>query len=130
MPQPCKICRHPQREAIDAVLAEGSQSLRVIGEQYGVSKDSLFRHSLAHMTGTKDDGPQNQPRHDDLGQPRTKKDSVEDGGQRDQPRQTCEASPTPVEIRVPLIDRERLKARIAKVRKALAARRGRFTIPT
>jgi hypothetical protein len=49
MPQPCKICRHADRQAIDAVLLEGWPSLRVIGTQYGVSKDGLLRHYRAHL---------------------------------------------------------------------------------
>jgi hypothetical protein len=50
MPQPCKICEHPQREAIEAELSGSwERSLRAIGGQYGVTKDSLSRHSQAHM---------------------------------------------------------------------------------
>jgi hypothetical protein len=50
MPQPCKICEHPQREAIEAELSGSwERGLRSIGDQYGVSKDSLSRHSQAHM---------------------------------------------------------------------------------
>lgn len=50
MPQHCKICKHPQREAIEAELSGSwERSLRDIGCQHGVSKDSLSRHSQAHM---------------------------------------------------------------------------------
>src|SRR5215510_5911563 len=49
MVMPCKICKHSDRQAIDAVLLEGWPSLRVIGTQYGVSKDSLLRHYRAHI---------------------------------------------------------------------------------
>jgi hypothetical protein len=49
MAMPCKICKHSDRQAIDAVLLEGWSSLRVIGAQYGVSKDSLLRHYRAHI---------------------------------------------------------------------------------
>jgi len=50
MPQPCKICNHAEREAIEAELSGSwERSLRAIGDQYGVSKDSLSRHSQAHM---------------------------------------------------------------------------------
>jgi|SRR5215510_3254207 len=54
MPQICKACVHPERAAIDAVLVEGRPSLREIGAQYGVSKDSLSRHYHAHIPD--DDG--------------------------------------------------------------------------
>jgi hypothetical protein len=49
MTQLCKVCKHADRQAIDAVLLEGWLSLRVIGAQYGVSKDSLLRHYRAHI---------------------------------------------------------------------------------
>jgi len=49
MAQACKICKHTDRQAIDAVLVEGWPSLRVIGSQYGVSKDSPLRHYRAHI---------------------------------------------------------------------------------
>jgi hypothetical protein len=55
MPQPCKICEHPQREAIEAELSGSwERGLRSIGDQYGVSKDSLSRHSQAHMRFVED----------------------------------------------------------------------------
>ena len=54
MPQICKACVHPERAAIDAVLVEGRPSLREIGAQYGVSKDSLSHHYHAHIPD--DDG--------------------------------------------------------------------------
>lgn len=50
MPQPCRICNHPEREAIDAELSrDWERSLRSIGQAYGVSKDSLLRHSQVHL---------------------------------------------------------------------------------
>jgi len=57
MPQICKACAHPERAAIDAVLVAGRPSLREIGAQYGVSKDSLLRHYHAHIP----DDDQNEP---------------------------------------------------------------------
>jgi hypothetical protein len=57
MPRHCKICKHPQREEIEAKLSGSwERSLRAIGHQYGVSKDSLSRHSQAHMHPIEDDG--------------------------------------------------------------------------
>jgi hypothetical protein len=58
MPQRCKVCKHANRQAIDAALLEGYPALRAIGEQYGVSKDSLSRHFHAHIpddAGDEDD---------------------------------------------------------------------------
>lgn len=54
MPQLCKICTHHQREAIDGLLLDGWPSLREIGAQYGVSKDSLFRHWRTHVAEAPD----------------------------------------------------------------------------
>ena len=55
MPQPCRICNHPQREAIDAELSGAwERSLRAIGVEYGVTKDSLQRHSQAHLVVVED----------------------------------------------------------------------------
>ena len=49
MPQPCKICRHANREAIDAAIAANRDSLRSLAAQFGVSKDSLLRHFHTHL---------------------------------------------------------------------------------
>jgi hypothetical protein len=57
MPQACKICKHPERPDIDAVLAEGWPSLRAIGAQYSVTKDSLLRHWRAHLAPTIEEAP-------------------------------------------------------------------------
>lgn len=65
MPQACKICRHSMRQAIDAVLLKGRPSLRMIGTQYGVSKDSLLRHYRAHIPGTSDGVEENEARQID-----------------------------------------------------------------
>lgn len=40
---PCKVCQHPEREAIDSALTEGA-SLRDIASQYGISKSTVDRH--------------------------------------------------------------------------------------
>jgi hypothetical protein len=57
MPQPCKICNHPERGAIEAELSGSwERSLRAIGDQYRVSKDSLSRHSQSHMRLAEDGG--------------------------------------------------------------------------
>ena len=49
MPQPCKICVHASRQAIDDALLANRDGLRIIGAQYGVSKDSLSRHFRTHL---------------------------------------------------------------------------------
>jgi len=51
MPQPCKVCRHPARQDIDAALAEGV-ALREIQAHHGVSIDSLRRHAENHLPRT------------------------------------------------------------------------------
>jgi len=67
MPQACKICAHPEHQAIDAVLADGWPSLRVIGAQYGVTKDSLLRHWRAHLAPSIEEAPSVE---DELSEPR------------------------------------------------------------
>lgn len=77
MPQPCKICRHAQRQAIDAALLEGCPPLRSIGQQYGVSKDSLFRHYQRHLPGDPEAAEEAPGVADDQPQPRqTAEDST------------------------------------------------------
>ncbi|MBI3425029.1 MAG: hypothetical protein HY011_19000 [Acidobacteria bacterium] len=49
MAQPCKICGHAERAGIEDALHDGV-SLRVTARQFGVSKDGLNRHRLAHST--------------------------------------------------------------------------------
>lgn len=50
MPQVCRVCIHPNRDAIDAELArDWERGLRGIGEEYGLSKDSLSRHAQNHL---------------------------------------------------------------------------------
>jgi len=51
MPRACAICDHPQRDAIDREIIEGF-SIRNIAKRYGVSKDSVYRHSKNHLPET------------------------------------------------------------------------------
>lgn len=44
MPPVCSLCRHAEREAIDAALVEGRDSLRDIAGRYGTSKSAVERH--------------------------------------------------------------------------------------
>jgi hypothetical protein len=49
MGRKCEICSHPQREAIDSVLATGTAPFRAVSRQYQCSKDSLQRHAASHL---------------------------------------------------------------------------------
>lgn len=51
MAQPCSICNHPDREAIDKALVSGA-SLRDIAGRFKVSRTALGRHKLAHLPET------------------------------------------------------------------------------
>lgn len=46
MPQPCSICTHPQREAINEALATGAPNRRVAA-QYGVTESAIRRHKAS-----------------------------------------------------------------------------------
>ena len=48
MPRTCTICRHDEREAIDAALV-ARKPFRDIAGQHGVSKSALVRHSDDHI---------------------------------------------------------------------------------
>ena len=48
MPMTCTICRHPEREAIDAALVAG-ESLRDIAGRTGTSRSALARHKAEHL---------------------------------------------------------------------------------
>src|SRR5262249_6409103 len=49
MPQTCSICRHPERDDIEAELRAGTP-YRDIARQRNVSKDALSRHRANHMS--------------------------------------------------------------------------------
>jgi lambda repressor-like predicted transcriptional regulator len=40
----CTVCRHEQREAIDAALQRGEPSLRELAKQVGLTYQALWRH--------------------------------------------------------------------------------------
>lgn len=42
----CRVCVHPEKDAIEAVI--GSWSAEKIAEQYGLTKSSVLRHYLNH----------------------------------------------------------------------------------
>lgn len=58
MPQICKVCVHPARHAIDGELSrDWERSLRAIGAEYRLSKDTLYRHCQRHLPETAEDSP-------------------------------------------------------------------------
>ena len=48
MPRTCTICRHPQRDAIDAALVSG-ETIRPLAHRFAISPDALKRHK-AHIS--------------------------------------------------------------------------------
>lgn len=50
MPPVCTLCRHVDREAIDAAIVEGRDSLRNIALRYGTSAPTVLRHR-EHVSG-------------------------------------------------------------------------------
>ncbi|WP_454115475.1 hypothetical protein [Microbacterium lacticum] len=45
----CKVCTHPEREAIDAAIATGLSNVQA-GARWGISKDSVRRHRDSHLS--------------------------------------------------------------------------------
>lgn len=48
MARPCKVCEHPEREAINGLLLSGL-TIAAVAESYEVSRDSLERHRKNHL---------------------------------------------------------------------------------
>lgn len=48
MPQPCTVCTHPERAAIDQALVKGAPNRR-IAEEYGVTEQAIRRHLGGHV---------------------------------------------------------------------------------
>jgi hypothetical protein len=53
MRQYCRICCHPEREAIESSLRAGS-SLRELAARFGATKDGLWRHRQNHLSDSPD----------------------------------------------------------------------------
>jgi transposase-like protein len=51
VPPVCSLCRHAEKQAIDAALVEGRDSLRNIAERFGTSAPTLLRHR-EHVHGS------------------------------------------------------------------------------
>jgi hypothetical protein len=47
MPRTCSICRHPQRQEIEADLQAGLP-YRDVARRYSISKDAVSRHRASH----------------------------------------------------------------------------------
>lgn len=48
MPMRCSVCRHPEREAIDAALVAG-EPFRNIAQRHGLDHTAIFRHNQEHL---------------------------------------------------------------------------------
>jgi hypothetical protein len=46
--QPCTVCSHPERAAIDQALVGGVPNLR-LAQQYGLSESAVWRHKAEHL---------------------------------------------------------------------------------
>lgn len=49
MPRTCTVCRHAEREQIDAALVSGRSTFRGLASSYGVSASAVRRHRAAHL---------------------------------------------------------------------------------
>ena len=49
MPHLCTVCRHAERDAIDAALVAGNTSNRRIASQHRLSEAAVRRHKAAHL---------------------------------------------------------------------------------
>lgn len=48
MPRHCKICTHPARDEIDALLLEG-ESTRTLAKRFERSHSAMYRHATLHL---------------------------------------------------------------------------------
>jgi hypothetical protein len=60
----CKVCAHPERAAIDALLTK-EVSLKAVAQRFGFSKSTVGRHSLRCMKRTPG-GPEIAPDNESL----------------------------------------------------------------
>lgn len=49
MARPCRACVHPKVNEINKLLIQRSASYRDIGGQYGLDKNTLYRHRAEHL---------------------------------------------------------------------------------
>lgn len=59
MPRPCSICRHSEREAIEAALSQATP-LRHVSKRFGTSPAALHRHQQTHAPPIAGAGPLGQ----------------------------------------------------------------------
>lgn len=58
--RPCSICSHPDRQAIEAALLAGGESVRALARNFGVTRQALERHRDNHM-GNAGEAPTKAP---------------------------------------------------------------------
>ena len=49
MPRLCKVCTHPEKDAIERDLTTSTESIRQIAERWPLSESSLRRHRAMHL---------------------------------------------------------------------------------
>ena len=67
MPNPCTVCQHPEREAVDHHLVNG-RSNRAVARQYDLGREAIRNHRTRHVpeTLTKARRAQEEAHADDL----------------------------------------------------------------
>jgi len=50
MPQQCKVCVHPKRDAINRELLEATSTGSAVAERYGLTTAAVNRHKHNHLT--------------------------------------------------------------------------------
>ena len=48
----CTVCDHPQRTAIDSLVAHGTASERIVATQFGLTQAAVHRHKVNHIPKT------------------------------------------------------------------------------
>ena len=49
MAQKCSVCTHPMIDAINLLIVNETTSIRDIAQQFGLSKDAIYRHRKEHL---------------------------------------------------------------------------------
>ena len=63
MPQPCKVCSHPQHQDLNRELLRGEQPLAALARRFRLSEDSLARHRAKHLVKAVVPLPEPKPVH-------------------------------------------------------------------
>lgn len=56
MPQKCRVCFHPERSKIEALILVGRDGLEKIGKEHGISEKSVRHHKFTCMGLPRDHG--------------------------------------------------------------------------